>query len=395
MNFIFISPNFPTIYSHFIKSLHDRGVTVLGIGDEPYEKLNSECRECLTEYCFCSDMSNLQWMKNTVDYLRNKYGPISYLESNNEYWLESDAKLREYADVLNGLRPADMESIKFKSKMKANFLKAGCKVARYILVDSLEQCEKFVEEVGYPVFAKPDNGVGAAATYKIDNHDALVNFINTKPNVVYIMEEFIDGYITSFDGICDDDSNVVLAFNETFPIPVAEIVHTGCDVYYYANVNMPDSFRKMGEKVVKAFGIKKRCFHIEFFVLKSDKKGLGKKGDIIALEVNMRCPGGNTPDLLSIALNNSYYDVYADVIVSNSTMVDLNKEHYIAIACARRDFNNYKVSDSQILNDYKDNVIIFGQYPKIIAGAMGDRFFYARFKTLEEALKFNDVVLEK
>ena len=394
MNFIFISPNFPPIYSHFVKSLRDRGVTVLGIADTPFDNLNSELRENLTEYCFCSNLGNLNWMENTVDYLKSKYGPISYLESNNEFWLESDAKLREYADVLNGLRPADMDAIKFKSKMKANFIKAGVKVARYILVDTLENSERFVNEVGYPVFAKPDNGVGAAATYKITNHDELVNFHNTKPNVIYIMEEFINGYISSFDGICDNQSNVVVAFNETFPIPIAEVVHSGCDVYYYANVDMPAKFRKMGEKVVKAFGIKKRCFHIEFFVLNEDKEGLGKKGDVIGLEVNMRSPGGNTPDLLSIALDDSYYNVYADVIVNDSTTIDLNKKHYIAISVARRDNLSYRYSDSEILSMYSNEIKEFGKYNIEIADAMGNRYFFARFNTVKEALEFKDKVLE-
>ena len=395
MNFIFISPNFPTIYSHFIKALHDRGVTVLGIGDAPYETLNRECKENLTEYCFCSDLGNLQWMKNTVSFLKNKYGPISYLESNNEFWLESDAKLREYADVINGLRPNDMEAIKYKSKMKANFIKAGAKVARYHLVDTLEGCEKFIEEVGYPVFAKPDNGVGAASTYKIDNRDDLVKFLAEKSNTLYIMEEFISGHIVSYDGICDDSSNVVIAFNEMFPTPVDQIVKTCGDFFYYAKVDMPTKFKKLGERVVKAFGIKKRCFHIEFFVLDIDKEGLGEKGDIIALETNMRSPGGNTPDLLTMALDASYYEIYADVIVNNSTTVDINKKHYVATSISRRNNAEYKLSDSQVLAQYSDNIKLFGTYPKEIAVAMGDRWFYARFDTVEEVMDFKEAVLQK
>ena len=395
MNFIFISPNFPTIYSHFIKSLHDRGVTVLGIGDEPYDLLNRELKENLTEYCFCSDMNNLQWMKNTVDYLKNKYGPISFLESNNEYWLENDAKLRQYADVINGLRPEEMDVIKYKSKMKEDFIKAGAKVARYILVESIEQCEEFIAKVGYPVFAKPDNGVGAAGTFKIDNKDDLISFFKEKYDTQYIMEEYISGYITSFDGICDDSSNVVVAFNERFPVPIDQIVKTKGDCFYYAKVDMPSDFRKLGERVVKSFGIRKRCFHIEFFVLDEDKDGLGKKGDVIALEVNMRSPGGHTPDLLSIALDESYYDIYADVIVSNCTFVDINKKHYVAAACSRRNEDIYALSDSQILAMYENNIKSFGSYPKAISAAMGDRFFFARFETMEEAEDFVKHVLKR
>ena len=209
------------------------------------------------------------------------------------------------------------------------------------------------------------------------------------------MEEFLNGYITSFDGIANDESEVVLVFNETFPTPIAEVVHTGSDVYYYANMDMPKSFREMGERVIKAFGIKKRCFHIEFFCLLEDKKGLGKKGDIIALETNMRSPGGNTPDLLCIAFNNSYYEVYADVIAFDKTNKKLDDKHYIAIAVSRRNRFFYKYNDDQIKWDYKEHIVTYGTYSPAIAPAMGDRFFFAKFDTIKEAEDFKDRVWEK
>ena len=49
MNFVFISPNFPKIYSHFVKALNKKGVRVLAIGDEPYDSLNQELKDNLTE----------------------------------------------------------------------------------------------------------------------------------------------------------------------------------------------------------------------------------------------------------------------------------------------------------------------------------------------------------
>lgn len=395
MNFVFISPNFPRIYSHFVKSLAERGVRVLGIGDAPYSELNDELKQYLSEYCFVSNMANTQWMKNTLDYLESKYGQIDFIESNNEYWLMQDSLLREYKHVPNGFYPNEMDKIKYKSKMKEYFAKAGVKTARYILVNSLEECELFISVVGYPVFAKPDNGVGAASTYKIDDREALLNFLKTKPNETYIMEEYINGEIVTFDGICDDESNVVLAYNETFPIPVAEVVNKDIDDYYYANMEMPDNLRSIGEAVIKSFGVRKRCFHIEFFKLKEDKEGLAKKGDIIGLEVNMRSPGGDTPDLLSIALNDSYYDVYADTIVFNKVNVDLTKKHYIAISVSRKDRFKYVHSLDEINQKYSANIVRHGYYDKAIAAAMGNEFFFGRFENVNDALEFQRFVMAK
>ncbi len=208
------------------------------------------------------------------------------------------------------------------------------------------------------------------------------------------MEEYLDGYIISFDGICDDESNVVLAFNETFPTPIADVVRDKLDVYYYAKVEMPKDFYELGTRVVKSFGIRKRCFHIEFFVLNSDKEGLGKKGDVVALEVNMRSPGGDTPDLLALALDKSYYEVYADVIAYNKTTIPLNEKHYVAISISRRDKNNYVYSDDEIKEMYKDHLKRYGVYNPEIAEAMGNRFFFLTFDDEESAVRSVDKILK-
>ena len=393
-NFVFISPNFPRIYSKFVHALKDNGVNVLGIGDTPYNDTEKELRDYITEYYYIPNLADMGKIQEAMNYFQNKYGHIDFLESNNEYWLEQDAKIREMYHIDTGFYPKDMEKIKYKSKMKEYFKKADVKTARYILVDTLENSLKFASEVGYPLFVKPDNGVGAAESFKLKDEQALRDFHNRELHTQYIMEEYIDGDLISFDGVCDIDGNVVLCVNETFPTPIAEVVNNQLDVYYYCNFNMPEEFREMGKRVIKAFGISKRCFHIEFFRLKHSKKGLGKKGEIIALETNMRSPGGNTPDLIALSINANYYKVYADVIAFNESREDLSKEKYIAISVSRRDRNTYSHNAEEIKAKYGDALAEYGRYPYEIAVAMGDEFFFGKFKTLEEALSFKDFIYE-
>ena len=53
---------------------------------------------------------------------------------------------------------------------------------------------------------------------------------------------------------------------------------------------------------MKSFGVKSRFVHFEFFRLTQDQEGMGRKGDVVALEVNMRPAGGYTPDMLDFSL---------------------------------------------------------------------------------------------
>ena len=386
MNFIFISPNFPRIYSHFVKALKDRGVNVLGIGDERFEGLEQELKDNLTEYCYVADLNNKAWVINTIEYLRYKYGKIDYLESNNEYWMKNDAVYREWFNIEGGYRPADLADYQSKSGMKKYFQKAGVKTARYILVSSLEESLQFVEQVGYPVFAKPDSGVGAADTFKISNEDELRHFHEVKPNEQYIMEEFLDGSIVSFDGIANSKSEVVVAFKETFPTPIAEVVSKNLDVFYFAESKMPKTYREMGERIIKAFNVKSRCFHTELFKLNSDKPGFAKKGEIVGLEINLRSPGGDTPDLLNLVAKTNYYEAYASMIVDDVSHLD-NETNKIAFSINRKFGFNYAHSSDDIMNKYKDNLFKHGFYPESFRDAMGDEFFMFVFENEKETVK--------
>ncbi len=394
MNFIFISPNFPRIYSHFVRHLKENGVNVLGIGDEPYSSLNQELKDNLTEYCYVSDMNKYDWMRNTISYLKDKYGPIDFIESNNEYWMVNDAKLREEFGVEKGYRYQELLDYKCKSGMKKYFEAAGVKCARYILASSLEESLKFVKKVGYPLFAKPDSGVGAAHTYKISNEEDLIAFHKENLPESYIIEEYLEGYITTFDGIANENSEVVIAFNETFPTPIATVVKDNLDVFYYARSKMDDDFRKMGERVVKAFNLKSRCFHIEFFVLTQDKKGLANKGEIVALEANLRSPGGDTPELLNLVSKVDYYKTYADTIAFNVGPRD-NQTEKISISVNRKNNYKYAESDGDIYKFYKEKIIEHGYYSAAFREAMGDEFYIALFDDLKEALNFQKFVHNK
>ena len=160
MNFIFISPAFPTNYYNFCDRLKRNGVTVLGIGDTPYQELKQAVRDSLTEYYKVNSLESYDEVYRAVAFFAFKYGKIDFLESNNEYWLRQDAKLRTDFNI-PGAKLDAVISFTSKSLMKDYYIQAGIPVARYIFCNSFEEDMKFIAEVGYPVVVKPNVGVGA------------------------------------------------------------------------------------------------------------------------------------------------------------------------------------------------------------------------------------------
>ena len=55
----------------------------------------------------------------------HKYGRIQFIESFNEHWLETEARLREDFNVQGGYRPTEMAMYKRKSGMKKVYDAAG------------------------------------------------------------------------------------------------------------------------------------------------------------------------------------------------------------------------------------------------------------------------------
>ena len=379
-----MSPNFPTNYWMFCRELKNNGMNVLGIGEQPYDELKPELKESLNEYYKVGSLENYDEVYRAVAFFTFKYGRIDWLESNNEYWLEQDARLRTDFNICSGFKNEDMPRIKYKSKMKEYYSKVGIPVARYYLVESLEGSREFIEKVGYPVVVKPDNGVGAAATYKLKCDEDLVNFINNMPaNVPYIMEEFVTAEVNSYDAIIDDNGEPIFETGNVTPNSVMDIVNDNDNSIYYIVKDLPEDTRKAGRATVKSFGVKSRFVHFEFFRLTKYHEGLGKNGDVIALEVNMRPCGGFTPDMINFAHSTNVYKIWADMIAYGSSMAPVGEHNFCAFV-GRRDGKDFIMNHDEMMAKYGHCMKMVDRIPEALSGAMGNQMYVANFATKEE-----------
>lgn len=392
-NFIFISPNFPTNYWQFCRELKKNGMNVLGIGDQPYEELSEDLKGSLNEYYKVGNLEHYDEVYRAVAFLIFKHGPIDWLESNNEYWLERDARLRTDFNITTGFQASDIPHIKYKSKMKEYYKKAGIPVARYHLVDDPEGCLEFARKVGYPIVAKPDNGVGASHTFKIENDEEMARFFELKwPDTPYIMEEFVNGEVNSYDAIIDSKGEPMFETGNVTPMSIMDIVNNRDNSIYYILKNLPNDTRLAGRATVKSFGVKSRFVHFEFFRLTKDQEGLGKKGDIVALEVNMRPCGGFTPDMIDFAHSTDVYKIWADMVAFDRSTMPIGQHAYCAFA-GRRDGKDFVMSHKDILEKYGPNIKMMDRLPDVLADAMGNQMYVAVFSSQEELDAFYQDIL--
>lgn len=393
MNFIFISPYFPYIYYQFCERLLQNGINVLGIGDAPYQQLPQECRAAMREYYKVDTLEDYDQVMRAVAFFTFRYGKIDWLESNNEYWLENDAQLRTDFHIESGIGIDGINAYKHKSRMKKYYEKAQIPCARWHMAASLKEDLEFIEQVGYPVVVKPDCGVGADATFKITQRSELEDFYANLPDVPYIMEEYIHGQIVSYDGIVDQDGNVLFDTSHIFPEPIMDVVNEGNHLSYYTDRVPAADIVEIGQRTLKAFQVKGRFFHLEFFRLLEDKAGMGKKGELAALEVNMRPPGGYTPEMMNYASGVDVYQIFADMVSLNRTDIISERPYYCAYA-SRRDSKRYAQTHADIMRVYGEAVVMQERMPDALSQAMGNESYVALFKTVEEVHRFITFVQE-
>jgi biotin carboxylase len=385
MNIVYLSPHFPPNYRIFSVRLRELGANVLGLADEPYEFLHPELRSALVEYYRVSSLNDYGELVRALGYFTHRYGKIDRIDSLNEYWLETEAALRTDFNI-EGPKLNDVVKIKRKSEMKKIFRQAGVAVAPGSIVRSYEDTLEFIGRYGYPVVAKPDIGVGAAKTYHIENEESLQFFLEDCYPIDYFMEKFIEGTIETFDGLTDKSGNIVFFTSHKYSQGIMETVNADDDIYYYSLREIPHDLEEAGRATVEAFAIKERFFHFEYFRTPENK--------IVALEVNMRPPGGLTTDMFNYANDIDIYREWANILINDRFDAEYNRPYHCCYV-GRKSNKIYSHSHSEILNHCGDKIAHHEPISGVFSTALGNYGYLVTTSDLQEAIQIAEFIQRK
>lgn len=376
MNVVFLSPHFPPGIAMFCIRLREAGANVLGIADAPYDALRPELRAALTEYYRVDDLHDLDGLVRALGYFTHRFGKIDRIDSLNEYWLEIEARLRTEFNI-PGIRAQGIDRVKRKSHMKRVFERAGVAVPRGRLCRTAPETRRFVAEIGYPIIAKPDVGVGAARTYRLEDDSDLEAHLGDKPPMDYILEECLSGTIVTYDGLVDRAGDVVFSSTLTYGIPVLDAVRGG-DMFYWISRGVPHDLEEVGRRTVQAFGVRERPFHFEYFRMAD--------GALIALEVNMRQPGGLTVDMFDYANEIDFYRAWAEVVVTGRTEIRTSRPYHCLYA-GRKAGRTYRLTHDEVLLRVGGLLVHHERIDDVFSAAIGSYGYILRDPDLAPLLE--------
>lgn len=362
MNYVMISPSYPQNFKHFTVALKNEDVIVLGIGDAAYDLLDPELRDALTEYYLVESMEDYDQMFKAVSYFAWHYGKIDRIESHNEHWLETEARLRTDFNV-RGLKNEDMERIKRKSGMKKTFRKAKLRVAPGGIVHTIEEAEKFIKRHKYPVVIKPDSGAGAADVIKICDSEALESFFEQQDRSESFIERFIEGTIHTFDGLTDQEGNIVFYSSSVYGQGVMETLAQDLERTFHISRKFHNGVVESGIKAIETFRLNERFFHLEMIVT--------PENEVYALELNARPPGGWMLDMVNYANDLNIYSQYAR-IVSGKKFEAEDHRKYNCYYVGRKAKFDYAHTVDEIQAAYPDEVVQLSPVDTTFSSIIGD-----------------------
>ncbi|KAA6338144.1 L-arginine-specific L-amino acid ligase, partial [termite gut metagenome] len=320
-----------------------------------------------------------------VGYFTYKYGKIDRFESLNEYWLELEAQIRTDFNIY-GTKNDFIQNLKHKSKMKSFFEKSGVQTVKCHKYTDRRNALAFIGEVGYPVVVKPDSGSGANFTYKVKNEFEFDNVFANKhlKDAEFIIEEFVDGIILTYDGLVDIYGNVLFENSHRFEQSIMNVVNNDDHLYYICLPEVADKVRKSGRNVLKAFDVREKFFHIEFFERKKDR-------EIVALEVNMRPPGAWMTDAINYTHDTDIYKRWAAMVLQQP-LGEKTKGNYFTGYAARKNHKQYRFSHEEILAKYGNSILFFNNIEKVFSRAMGDFAYLFRTVSYDQVKEIIDYI---
>ena len=146
------------------------------------------------------------------------------------------------------------------------------------------------------------------------------------------------------------------------------------DNSYYVLKEMDPKLRQYGEAIVKAFGMKERFFHIEFF---RDGMTILQSSTIIAQQVAF------TIDVYNYAHSIDLYRGYA-AIVAGEPFPASEFEPLYCLATSRRANAAYALSEEEVLAKYRINSVSKERHASGLCGTSGDYLYMLTTPSREE-----------
>ena len=181
----------------------------------------------------------------------------------------------------------------------------------------------------------------------------------------YLLEEFVDAPIVTYDGMTDTDGAV--RFENTLVYGEGLIEYArGKDTFFYVDRSIPDALRRIGRALVRRFDIRRKFFHFEFFRV---------DGGYVPIEINCRPPGGAIIDMMNYSIDGDLYRAWVHMLLGRP--LDLPEDKRYCVAYVGRKDTPHALGHDELVARIGPRLVEHADNPPLFWEVMGaHRYIY-------------------
>jgi hypothetical protein len=102
----------------------------------------------------------------------------------------------------------------------------------------------------------------------------------------------------------------------------------------------------------------------------------------------MRPAGGYTPDMMDFAHQTDVYQIYADMVMTDSRKLPVSDSDRFCAYAAQKDIHRYAHTHDEIMDRYAGRIVMAERMPDVLSGAMGNQMYTAVLETEDDIKEF-------
>ncbi len=314
VNAAFVAPFLAdTTNSFVLAAARVPGVRLGLITSASLDELPGDIRHAIGAHYQVADGLDAQQVADAVRGISSQIGPVERLVAILE---QLQVPLGQVRDALGipGMGEAAALNVREKSRMKDVLRAAGLPCARHQLVHRVEEALAFRDHVGFPIVAKPPDGAGAKATFRLDtpaDFDGWLAMARANPSEVWLLEEFLTGREHSFDAATLHGETLWASVSDYVPPPLEVVRNPWMQwtVVLPQDISGPEyaEIHRIGPRAIDVLGVTDAFSHMEWFARPD--------GSVAVSEIGARPPGAQIGSMIGFAHDVDFYDLWARLVV--------------------------------------------------------------------------------
>ena len=320
---VLVAPHFLSNTLRYVRAFTDlSGVETSIISESPESALPTSIRERLAGHYRVPSCLDARQLTGALKVITRAIGPVDRLVGTLEQLQMPLAGARDALDI-PGMRTEAARNFRDKDRMKEVLRKAGVPVARSVLAETEAELRSAVERLGLAVIVKPQAGLGARATRRVEKREDLDALIaageGPHPGAPVQIEEFVRAREHTCETVSVLGAPRWRSGTRYFPSPLEVLENPWMQYCVLLPREQEDptfaAFHPMAQAALDALGAGPSSgwsgiTHMEWF-LKDD-------GSMLVSEVGARPPGVQIMPLMSIAHDVDMIAAWAGLVALDS-----------------------------------------------------------------------------